>query len=186
MDKKTKSSHVLPTRDLLQIQDTLKTERKKIEMRKGISYTWKGKLQYFIADKKDFKTKAVTRGKEGPRHPTSGHLSAEPKMLLGGDGFIPRLAAALFTAEDVGAAWGRGRRNGCRGVVPAGEPAGQYPATWREQRRHFWLRSPDSPRVYGGTRLGRRRQRALALSGRVDGPGGAVLSGVGPTDRRTR
>ena len=63
----------------LQIERPTKSKGKE----QDISRKWrqankqKNRAAILIPDKTDFKTKAVTRGKEGPNNPTSGYLSEE-------------------------------------------------------------------------------------------------------------
>ena len=79
MDKKIRPSYTMSTRDLLQLERYTEAKRKD-----GKSYFIKMKtnkkkrkagVAIFIPDKINFKTKAITRDKEGPNNSTSGYLS---------------------------------------------------------------------------------------------------------------
>ena len=100
MDNKTRSLHMLPTRDSLQISMHLQTESK--DMEKDISWKLKIKKSWGsnnIPDKRDFKMKAITRDEKGSSNSTSGYLSKETqntklkRLTL----YIDMFVAALFT-----------------------------------------------------------------------------------------
>ena len=66
-----------------------------------LTITKKAGVAIPILDKIDFKTKAITGAKEGPRNSTSGYLSKNPKTLSWKDIYIYMFIAALFTIAKI-------------------------------------------------------------------------------------
>ena len=86
--------------DSLQIQRLTQTGSKWIE--KDILWKWKWEkkkagIAILLSDKTDFKTRAVTGDKGGPRNSTSGHLPEENETLIRKDTCNPMFTAAILT-----------------------------------------------------------------------------------------